>query len=231
MGRRIPTSEIHIIHPILSFSLLAAGMAAAIALISGLCGVRCRKRSSSPSPSSSKLERRDDFPHASTTTLPSSSSSSQGKEVLDENEAAGGDNNNADEQLRLPPAMTTKRAIKGTYSFKDLKVAASLSMKLTRSLSMARMSKEESSSSSSNYGGKKGKLLKSTDHQDSIWMKTIILGEKCRVPEREEEAVIYEGQGRKISAYHPRTASSLSISRQSSFIDQEAIPSRCEVGY
>lgn len=37
-------------------------------------------------------------------------------------------------------------------------------------------------------------------HEDSIWMKTIILGEKCRVPDEEEGAIIYEGKGKRISA-------------------------------
>ena len=217
MGRRIPTTEIHLIHPILSFSLLAAGMAAAIAIISGLCGFKCRKNSS-------KSEKREAFAPPSTTMITPPSSSSQAVELDETNEQDK-------DQLPLPPAMMMKRAIR-TYSFKDMtksmsdrKIAASLSMKVTRSLSMARTrehNKEES------CRGKKGKLK--MEHQDSIWMKTIILGERCKVPDHEEEAVIYEGKGKKISAYHPRTASSLSISRQCSFIDQDAIQSRHEMG-
>ncbi|PON71707.1 hypothetical protein PanWU01x14_071620 [Parasponia andersonii] len=203
-------------------------MAGAIAIISGLCGVRCRRKSSSSTPPTSKSNKKEPFPPPSTTTImttPSSSSSSQTVESH-KNEVREKDDN----QLPLPPSKVVKRAMR-TYSFKgmtkstsDRNIATSLSMKVTRSLSMARSSREHNKEESKNniHGGKKAGKLK-MDHQDSIWMKTIILGEKCKVPDEEEEAVIYEGKGKKISAYHPRTASSLSISRQCSFIDQEAI--------
>ncbi|PON96003.1 hypothetical protein TorRG33x02_082510 [Trema orientale] len=231
MGRRIPTSEIHLIHPVISFSLLAAGMAAAIAIISGLCGVRCRRKSSSSStPPTSKSNKKEPFAPPSTTTImtPPSSSSSQ---TVESHKNEVREKDDIIHQLPLPPSKMIKRATR-TYSFKgmtkstsDRNIAASLSMKVTRSFSMARSSWEhnkEESKNNVNHGGKKAGKLK-MDHQDSIWMKTIILGEKCKVPDEEEEAVIYEGKGKKISAYHPRTASSLSISRQCSFIDQEAI--------
>lgn len=63
-------------------------------------------------------------------------------------------------------------------------------------------------------GKKKGKT------EDSVWMKTIILGEKCQVPEDQEDAVIYEGKGKKVSAYHPKTRSTMS-SNQFSYIDPD----------
>lgn len=55
---------------------------------------------------------------------------------------------------------------------------------------------------------------------ESVWMKTIILGEKC-MPDEEEDGVIYEGKGHRISAYHPRNSVSsapVSLSRQWSSI-------------
>lgn len=50
----------------------------------------------------------------------------------------------------------------------------------------------------------KSKLFK---HEDSIWKKTIILGEKCRVPEEEEDDILYDEKGNKFSTYHPKTHS------------------------
>lgn len=207
MGRRIPTNDIRLNHPILSFTLLAIGMAAAIALISGLCGVKHRRKPSAPSPSLAPISRKEEALSRLPTTKAKKPPSVESKE----------------NENKLPLTPAKKKLVRGAYSCKDMtkfmsesKIAASLGMKVTRSLSMTRNRdnvKEEI--------GKKGKLKT----EDSIWMKTIILGEKCRVPDEEEEGnVIYERNGKRISAYHPRTASSLSISRHCSFIDQEAIP-------
>lgn len=67
----------------------------------------------------------------------------------------------------------------------------------------------------------------------AVWMKTIILGEKCRVScdgGDEDNGVIFEAKdGKKITAYHPRTLSSLPLSRQCSLIDHDAV-SRLELG-
>ncbi|GMN36025.1 hypothetical protein TIFTF001_005702 [Ficus carica] len=207
MGRRIPTNDIRLDHPILSFTLLAIGMAAAIALISGLCGVKHRRKPSAPSPSLAPISRKEE----ALSRLPTTTTKKPPFVESKENE----------NKLPLTPAK--KKLVRGAYSCKDMtkfmsesKIAASLSMKVTRSLSMAR-----------NRDNVKEEIGKKTE--DSIWMKTIILGEKCRVPDEEEEGnVIYEGNGKRISAYHPRTASSLSISRHCSFIDQEAIPRMTE---
>ncbi|GER35407.1 RNA-binding (RRM/RBD/RNP motifs) family protein [Striga asiatica] len=60
------------------------------------------------------------------------------------------------------------------------------------------------------------KVKKKLKHEDSIWKKTIILGEKCRVPEEEdEETILYDENGNRISAYHHRKTHSgaLSFSR------------------
>lgn len=66
--------------------------------------------------------------------------------------------------------------------------------------------------------------------QDSIiWMKTIILGERCRVPTGEDDddaAIAYDDKGRRVPLYQPRTPRSLPVSRTSSHIDPTALPSR-----
>ena len=61
-------------------------------------------------------------------------------------------------------------------------------------------------------------------HEDSIWTKTIILGEKCKVSEEDDDAIIYDNGGNRISAYHKKTHSTMSLSRQNSHnIDSTAI--------
>ncbi|KAJ6914819.1 hypothetical protein NC651_016946 [Populus alba x Populus x berolinensis] len=87
-----------------------------------------------------------------------------------------------------------------------------ISMKLPRSMSLARKDGDDKKNQK-----KKGK----PKHEDSVWMKTIILGEKCKVPD-EDEAVIYDGKGKRISTYHKKA----SCSRQNSQIDLNAIPSQ-----
>lgn len=59
--------------------------------------------------------------------------------------------------------------------------------------------------------------------EDSVWMKTIILGERCRIP-NEEDAVLYDDKGNRISTYHPKTPRSLPVSRSSSYINSDALP-------
>ncbi|KAG0488843.1 hypothetical protein HPP92_007654 [Vanilla planifolia] len=66
------------------------------------------------------------------------------------------------------------------------------------------------------------------EEEGSVWKKTIILGEKCRVPENEEEdeeeMVFYDESGRRKRNYHPRTPRSTPVSRTNSSIDAKAIP-------
>ncbi|MED6134589.1 hypothetical protein PIB30_038304 [Stylosanthes scabra] len=91
------------------------------------------------------------------------------------------------------------------------RLSFNMSLKFPKSFSMAK-------NQEGNDGGKnKDKLIK----DDAIWMKTIILGEKCNPDEEEEEIIYEEGKGRRMSfsAYHPR----MSLSRQSSQIDDNTL--------
>lgn len=65
---------------------------------------------------------------------------------------------------------------------------------------------------------KKGKLK----HEDSIWTKTIILGEKCKVSEEDEDAIIYDKDGNKIPAYHKRAYSTLSSQNSNPNVDRSS---------
>ncbi|KAG0486841.1 hypothetical protein HPP92_008936 [Vanilla planifolia] len=77
--------------------------------------------------------------------------------------------------------------------------------------------------------GKEGSSEKEIKEElESVWTKTIILGEKCKVPEddneEEGEAVLYDENGNRQRIYHPRTPRSMPISRTNSFVSVEVIP-------
>ncbi|KAG8381789.1 hypothetical protein BUALT_Bualt05G0009300 [Buddleja alternifolia] len=78
-------------------------------------------------------------------------------------------------------------------------------------------------------GGQSSKLRRSEKklkHEDSIWKKTIILGEKCRVPDEDDDTILYDENGNRISTYHPKnTVGIRSFSRQNSSVHQGSIPS------
>ncbi|KAL6296002.1 hypothetical protein ACE6H2_004144 [Prunus campanulata] len=213
MGRRIPADETNLlIHPLLSISFFAAGMAATIAMITALCSFR-RKRSPPPSqsPASNITTETDAEPATMAAAGTTTTTPQQDSETDQENE-----DGRESKELPLPPRMRHSGQIDPTINNKthmkksasERRLLSNLSMKLPRSLSMARKDKAKEE-----YNKRKNTKLKP---EESIWMKTIILGEKCKVPD-EDEAVIYDAKGRRIPAYHPK-------SRQSSFIDPSAIP-------
>ncbi|KAG6624445.1 hypothetical protein I3843_16G029000 [Carya illinoinensis] len=210
MGRRIPLNEKPLIHPLLSFSLLVVGIAAAMATITALCGSRFRRRTSPPSsapPPFETAEKPDLVDSTAITMTMTSSPPPKAAEPVESEDIL-------DNKLPLPPAM---KQMGESYSCRNMtksspyrKTSMNLSMKLPRSLSLAR--REENR--------QRKEQLKM---EDSVWMKTIILGEKCKVPD-EEDAVIYDGKGKRISAYHPRTPSRISLSMGLSFNEPDLLP-------
>ncbi|CAL0327137.1 unnamed protein product [Lupinus luteus] len=213
MGRRFPHDNISLTHPILYLSFIAVGLAASIAIVTALCGVRFWKKSSSPPQSSSDpIELEKDLDSSSP---PSNMVASDRVENMGETTET---NDTQTKELPLPPSMQQPHDLFRSSSMmkratSERRTSFSLSVKMPRSFSVAKM-KDLMEDKGNTI---KGKLKP----EDSVWMKTIILGEKC-VPD-EEDPVIYEGRGKKISAYHPKNSSSISVSRQCSFIDPDAI--------
>ncbi|KAJ7958376.1 putative Transmembrane protein [Quillaja saponaria] len=196
-------------------------MAATMAIISAMCIDRFRKKISPPPTSADPLTIQDIdkcsppliMAMETTTTitppLPPQIIEETGPEDIRETE----NNDTQMKDIPLPPAMKQT----GDTFFRnnmekcrsERRLSMNLSIKLPRSLSVAR-----------NWDHKKGKLKT----EESIWTKTIILGEKCKVP-GEDDAVLYELKGNKIPAFHPRTTSSISVlSRQYSFTDPDSLP-------
>ncbi|KAE9586880.1 hypothetical protein Lalb_Chr23g0267841 [Lupinus albus] len=217
MGRRFPHDNISLTHPILYLSFIAVGLAASIAIVTALCGVRFWKKSPSPPQSSSSdpIELEKDLDSSS----PPSNMVATDKVENHENIRETENNDTQTKELPLPPSMQQPHDLFHCSSMmkratSERRTSFSLSIKMPRSFSVAKM-RDLMEDKGNNIKGK----LKSSE--DSVWMKTIILGEKC-VPD-EEDPVIYEGRGKKISAYHPKNSSSISVSRQCSFIDPDAI--------
>lgn len=241
MGRRIPEADDLSIYPTLSFSLLFVGMAAVVTLSTTLCGIRFRRRSEPKSSKfppehnvAEKLDIRISSPPSRSPLPqpppppPTTTKNEEEKTMLPRPPQAVAESQDTKEketpqikELPLPPAKqlretnSTNHNMKKSASTRNLTM--NLSMKMPRSLSLARLHQDREDK---NIQKKNGKMK----HEDSVWMKTIILGEKCKVPD-EDEGVIYDGKGNRISTYHPKTSSSRPVSRQNSQIDPNAIPS------
>ncbi|KAJ0090802.1 hypothetical protein Patl1_13878 [Pistacia atlantica] len=204
-----------------------ASMAATFAMISSLC-VR-RKKSVSPSMSADKLKSSAsaspqnlyDVTSAMTCTetsmIPPSPLPSPPQAQATSSSALECEGNSANnveqvitDQLPLPPAM---KKLTEAYSCSNIptessvqKTETSVSMKMSRTLSSLKNQDKK----------KKGKFK---SDQDSVWTKPILLGERCRPDE--EDAIIYDNEGNKISTYsHKKTRSNYSLSRTNSFIDE-----------
>lgn len=217
MGRKLLTGENRSIHPIISLSLLIACMAAIVALISSLCISRKK-----PVPTTSQPKTTQDLKVA--TASPNKATTIE--TTMEAPSAALVESDNTKEQPQLPlpppPGMTQLRG-SASYHYRssssassERKLLSSMSVRVQGGGGMRQMSRKEESS----HDKKRDKKLK---HEDSIWKKTIILGERCRVPD-EDDTVVYDEKGNRISTYHPKTPSSLPVSRQTSFIDPDAIP-------
>lgn len=211
MGRMIPLdSDPMIIHPALPFSLMVAGTVATIAIITGLCGFG---KKASPD---AKLEEKSDVDialsnAAETTLLPPQqqatiSISTETDEVIKE--------------LPPPPGMRaascnnfmTKSASNNfmSKSSSSRKLSSPLSMKHVRSISVSKIREKTTR----------------PKPEDSVWTKQIILGEKCKLPSQQDDDDDSGsgGKGNTVSAYHPRTMSTISLSRNNSLKIPDTLP-------
>ena len=170
MARRVPTSETHLNYPALSISLLAAWIAATIAIVAALCGDRSRKKPTSPPSESSSV-------NLTTKNLETGPDRDPETEKNEEAEAEG-----EPLPLPLPPIRrvneTTQPQMPRSASVAHHKGGGFLvspSMNLGRSFSMAKAAKHHLPfTKEERMHGRKDKGRQS----DSLWMKTIILGEK-----------------------------------------------------
>lgn len=221
MGRKIPLDNndpSQAFHQTLCVPLLLAGIAAVMALVSLLCGDRSRGKPESPSSTHNPAEKTENSPSISPPTAIKTQNDSESVLDIAESESSSSGSGSGSFKESQRNLLTGKRtqSIRGAFSSTNLLrksastqiMAKNLSTRMQRSVSMAGRDLQDMM----NKGGK-------PKPEESVWMKTIILGEKCRV-EDGEEAIIYERKGNKISAYHPKSSGS--------FIHHSAIRSRDE---
>ncbi|ESQ32143.1 hypothetical protein EUTSA_v10005284mg [Eutrema salsugineum] len=199
-------------------------MAPFYALFTGLCGFREKTRppekvetgnqSSSPLETKEREQTSNDLQNKECNDL-------QNKQSDDRDIIASDDDNN---ELPLPPAR--KAALRGTYSCNNMvleksgsttkkKLSASLTIQMPRASSMAKKHDGEEDKSV-----RKRKLKA----KNSILVRPIILGEKCRVLAEQEGGEDHSQRMPNNSICHPISLSSISISRTNSKIDMNAIP-------
>ncbi|KAL7166489.1 hypothetical protein ACSBR2_037208 [Camellia fascicularis] len=237
MGRKILTGENPSIHPILSLSLLVAYMAAIVALISSLC----ISRKKVPPPTDSEQNTTENLNAASpppneTTTRPSTTEatileppSTTVIEVEETKNASQQPRQTTEEpppqvQLPLPPPPGLRGVASCHYRTSSTQSESKLLSSMSTRVQGIGMSFRQQSKREDPNDKKRDKKLK---HEDSIWKKTIILGEKCRVPD-EDDVILYDEKGNRIPTFHTKTPGSLPVSRQTSFKEPDAIPNKAE---
>ncbi|CAI9773146.1 unnamed protein product [Fraxinus pennsylvanica] len=212
MGRKFPIAESPSNnHHLISFSLLIVCIAATMAVISFLCGSLSRKKK--PHPSEVDNAKTENSQLDILSNRKDASHKPPGEVEI--SEVSQPQDDEQQRPLPPPPFMQHKRA--ASYHHRSNSTASSHG-KLSSSMSMSVLG----NAISSRKEEKKEKTLK---HEDSVWKKTIILGEKCRVPQEDDDTILYDEKGNRISTYHQKTPSNaFSISGQNSGINSDAVP-------
>ncbi|KAJ0971335.1 hypothetical protein J5N97_019294 [Dioscorea zingiberensis] len=123
---------------------------------------------------------------------------------------------NSNQELSPPtqPCKTLSEApakpgLRPSSSASKRKLSMSLSVRIPEGLQRVKLRKRE----------KQEKDEEEEEDQESLWKKTIILGDRCRIPSDEEgEAVVFDRRGNRVRNYRPRTPRSLPVSRSNSFM-------------
>ncbi|XP_060174332.1 uncharacterized protein LOC132605030 [Lycium barbarum] len=225
MGRKIPLGEVHPNHPLIYFLFLTASIAAVIGIVSSLCGLLERIKGSPTGAEPGGIKE-------NAVVVRTSSNEPENNATISDanNEELSTDKKSEENILQqpLPPPLALRTVASHnlrTNSMAPTRVSRSNSSikSLQRKLSTSMSMKAFSGALTHRHEKINSKLMK---HEDSIWKKQIILGEKCKVPNHDEDddTVLYDEDGNRISTYHPKQLNVMSISRQSSEIDANAIP-------
>nr|XP_018674999.1 PREDICTED: uncharacterized protein LOC108951517 [Musa acuminata subsp. malaccensis] len=212
MGRSIPfPSEAHtLIHSALFISLVVAWVAAAMVVIVSLCAERKPPSdppsASPPSPHNESVAK----PASETTTTPTVQATTE--------QGEGEPHQEAQEEQVTVIEMTPDVATHGPIPPSTVLPASASKRKMSLSFGKGLPEKIRTSrrERSGNGGG---------DSEDSIWKKTIILGEKCKVSSDDEEEEVAGEKGNRQKHYHPRTPRSRQTSRNNSFAYPDETPS------
>ncbi|KAK9683893.1 hypothetical protein RND81_10G172800 [Saponaria officinalis] len=231
MGRTLPMEEITTFQPTTSVILTIIWMAALVTTISGLCGLWSKKITKSPSTKENdETKEGDENPNPL-----------QPPTVVEQGTSE--DDQFATKPLPPPPSAVNlelgdiatgkmKPKIDKTSSLQNYMSKNTSRKRLTSSISM-RMSmklKDKASEFKGKASEFKDKasdltdLRKNKNENESLWQKRIILGEKCRLPNQDDEGVAYDGQGNNVVT-QTQTRKLPSMSRSCSSIDHRALSS------
>lgn len=222
MVRNIPTSKTPTNNPLLSRSFIFAFILSTVTIISLLCAKKKKKRAP-PSNNPARKITEDTKPLVSTTNK----RTSEVAHVKTENKT--GDPPPLEpptpQQKELPPPPRLANIRASSYhvgSSSNTSNGAKLTPSMSVRLSGRLKGLKKGSKKENDNGKDKEYDTDKMQREDSVWKKRIILGEKCRVPDEDEDDIIYDEHGMKITTFH-RKQSGLSISRQSSDASQNAI--------
>lgn len=218
MVRNFPTRESSPHNPLQSFTFIFAFVSTVITIVSFLCGAPKKKRR---------------------TSIPLTNREALADEEIQTFEVRVDDKTDNHRSFDLPPPRETNikplppppetinKPLPLPPSMVKLRAA---SFHVRSSSNASQKGKLSSSMSMRSIGGYKKASKKETkrgknklSHEDSIWKKTIILGEKCRVPDDEDEAILYDEKGMRIPTFRRKQTSGLQISRQNSTFESNDI--------
>ncbi|GJR84848.1 hypothetical protein Tco_0155633 [Tanacetum coccineum] len=224
MVRHFPKGESPQHDPSLSHAIFTfAFIAATIAIVSFLCGKKKRKRSVSSKKPTPKTEENTEVV-VSTTPTNSSANEATHVDIEDKKDSPPPESTIKEEikELPPPPRLASLRASSyhvpsSSKTFHNAKLTSSMSMRLSgRFKGLRKGSKRHDNDE--NFDNDK------LTREDSVWKKTIILGEKCRIPDEDDDDIILDENGQRITTFHRRQSCSSSISRQSSDVNQRCDP-------
>jgi len=207
MARYFPTGEPSPHHPLLSYTFLIAFIASIVTIISSLCGFTKKKQPSSPT-----IGEPTTLDEEQTQNLEVRTEEGETKKKKPDNPFLSNTMRRETEiELLPPPPGMGKLRASSSYHVRSNSNESQIG-KLSTSMSMRSIGAFKKARKKEAGRHAKNKL----SHEDSVWKKTIILGEKCRVPDDEEEAVVYDEKGRRIPTFHRKQSKGLQISRQNS---------------
>ncbi|THU48277.1 hypothetical protein C4D60_Mb09t24540 [Musa balbisiana] len=214
MGRRIAfPSEAHTtLHPSLVVCLVVAWIAAAMAIVLSFCAT-CNRKSSSKQSSPRSPPSNESVAKPAAETAPATAAQEQDESPAQEMQQQQQEEEKEGEQvtvIEMAPDVATHGPLPPTV----LPASAS---KRKLSLSFGKVPERLRTSRRERHG-------KGNDSEDSLWKKTIILGEKNRISTDDEEEVVDEN-GNRQRHYHPKTPRSRQTSRNNSFAHPDETPS------
>ncbi|PIN06842.1 hypothetical protein CDL12_20615 [Handroanthus impetiginosus] len=195
-----------------------------IPLVSFLCGVLARKKTPPPDMVEDAAKAEDNSDSSTSgggdaaapkDAIPNQPSTQGGESSEDAADEITVDDNH---RQPLPPPPGAGHHLRTASCHHQHHRSNSATSKLLSSVSMRVLGQ------SSRWEEKPWHREKKSKQEDSVWKKTIILGEKCKVPDEDEEDILYDEKGNKISTYHPKNHSStLSLSRQISCVGKDEL--------